>query len=396
MSSDCELLIYDMEKQMKNIQTSGTLNTFHHMVKLRSMGKDIINFCVGEPDTDTAPVVREFAIQAVKTFKIGYTPSEGLPELREAVSGLFANENCGLDPYKEIMITAGAKPALYLSLMTLLKAGDEVLIPEPYYPSYPSMVSLSGARPIFIRGPLEKGFKISVQVIEKYVCRKTRILIMNSPVNPTGSVYSESELREILDYCSLKNILCIFDDVYNHFIYNPDLKFFTSSLFSKYRKHLILIRSFSKEFAMTGWRIGYMAGDSDYITPIKVLQGHASGNPQTLSQFAALTALKNYESARIPLTLFSERRLLILDKLNECKNLTFIRPQGAFYFFCDIRNIKRYMKSDELSMYLMEDHGVAVTPGKAFGMEGFIRLSYADGNRLNEGMERLINGLNNL
>jgi len=396
MSSDCELLIYAMEKRMKNVRESGTLNTFHHMVKLRSMGKDIINFCVGEPDIMTVPVVTDFAMQAIQKHKICYTPSEGLLDLRQAVSELFSNENCELDPHHEIIITAGAKPALYLSLMALLRSGDEVLIPEPWYPSYPSMVSYSGAVPVYIKGTLENGFKVSVQDIDKAVSKKTRLLIMNSPVNPTGAVYSEEELAVLLDYLYQRNILCLFDDVYNHFIYDSKLKFHTSSLFKKFHKNILLIRSFSKEFAMTGWRIGYIAGDGEYISPIKVLQGHASGNPQTASQYAALSALKNHRSARIPLNVFAERRQFILNKLNETKNLTYIYPEGAFYFFCDIRNMQRPMKSEELSLFLMKEHGIAVTPGTAFGTEGFIRLSYADGSRLNEGMERLVKGLNTL
>lgn len=396
MSSELELLIYTMGKRLINIQESGTLNTFHHMVKLRSMGKDIINFCVGEPDIVTAPVVVESAMKALRNRRIGYTPSEGLSELREAVSAFFAKENCVLDPHSEIIITAGAKPALYLSMMTLLKTGDEVLIPEPYYPSYPSMVSFSGAIPVFIKGSLENGFKISAQDLERSVSLKTRILIMNTPVNPTGSVYTETELTEILDYCTRSNILCIFDDVYNHYIYDSKLKFFTSSLLNKYRQHLILIRSFSKEFAMTGWRIGYIAGDRDYISPIKILQGHASGNPQTVSQYAALTALKHHDKARIPLSVFLDRRQLIFDTLNQCNKLSYIDPQGAFYFFCKIRNNQRYIKSEELSIYLMQEHGVAVTPGTAFGSEGFFRLSYAEGSRLKEGLERLVNGLQTL
>lgn len=396
MSFKCELLIYAMEKKVKNVQESGTLNTFHHMVRLKAMGKDIINLCVGEPDIVPASVVKDAAIQAIRTSKIGYTPSEGLAELREAVSVFFKNEECDLNPQREIIITAGAKPALFISLTALLGIGDEVLIPEPFYPSYPSMVSLSGAIPVFVKGLPENGFKVSVPDIVKAVTGKTKFLILNTPVNPTGSVYSESELKDIMDFCVQSNILCIFDDVYNHFIYSPELKFLTSSLFKAYRNNLILIRSFSKEFAMTGWRIGYIAGHSDYVTQIKVIQGHASGNPQTVSQYAAIAALKNFDKARVPLTVFSERRQLIIDVLKERKQLSFVDPQGAFYFYCDIRNNPRSMNSVDMSLYLMQEHGVAVTPGTAFGPDGFIRLSYADGSRLKEGLKRLVNGLDNL
>jgi aspartate aminotransferase len=372
---------------------SGTLKIFHLMKTLQARGRDIINLCVGEPDIPPSEHIKKSACLAIEENRIRYTASEGIPELREMVATRLKEEGWDVDPSREILITAGAKPALFITFIALAETGDKCLIPLPYYPSYPSMIHYSQAESRIIPGNALTGYKVSPDDIIPHLSQRSRFFILNSPVNPTGSVYTPSELRHLLDFLKKHDIICINDDVYRHFIYDHVLKNEIADVLKDYRKNMILIRSFSKEFSMTGWRIGYVTASENVISKLKIFQGHTSGNPQTASQYAALQALKSGPEARIPLHIFKKRRDMCSNKLKTIKNLTWVKPEGAFYLYVDIRDCAGKMDSDDLCRHLMENFGVAVTPGTAFGQEGFIRISYADGSRLEEGLERLSKGL---
>ncbi|RKY51659.1 MAG: hypothetical protein DRP86_00535 [Candidatus Neomarinimicrobiota bacterium] len=377
----------------KTVKESGTLAVFHQMKKLRSMGKDIINLCVGEPDIPPSQDIERAACQSIQSRQIRYTPSEGIPELREAVSAVMQHEGWETDGNRNIIITAGAKPALFTALLTLAKKTDEVLIPVPYYPSYFPMIRYAGAKPVYVPGNPEKGYKTGPEELQPYLTTNSRFFILNSPVNPTGSVYSPEELRGLLSFLKKNCILCILDDVYRHFIYDNTVKEEVSRILKPFHQSIILVRSFSKEFAMTGWRIGYTVAEDEYILPMKIVQGHMIGNAQTASQFAALKALQDPEKYALPLDVFVSRRNEVLQALSHVENLSFIHPAGAFYVFADIRSIYPGISDEVLSSHLMEKFGVAVTPGSAFGLKGFIRISYADGSRLHDGLQRLVTGL---
>lgn len=374
-------------------EESGTLSIFHQMTKLRAMGKDIINLCVGEPDIPPYHIIEEEAIRAIKSHKIMYTPSEGIQALREVVSGLLHSEGFHVSPDQNILITSGAKSALFLTFMALTEKNDEVIVPVPYYPSYIPLIRYAGAVPVLIKGNPQKGFKVSPSDIEPYLTSKSRFFLLNSPVNPTGSVYHPQELEELLSFLAQKNILCVNDDVYGHFIYDETLKSDIKACIHKYQESMILIRSFSKEYAMTGWRIGYLATPDRYISPLKILQGHILGNAQTASQYAALKALENPKRFCIPLDIFKSRREFVKNIFDHVKNVHYVEPMGAFYLFANIQKSCPGKSSEDVCQDLLEKVGVAVTPGKAFGLEGFIRISYADGTALKKGLERLVEGL---
>lgn len=363
------------------------------MKKLQSEGADIVNLCVGEPDLPPSEWIMNAAIRAILSNQVRYTASEGLEALRKSVADLLNTEGWNVDPKREVLITAGAKPALFQTFQALAGEGDECLVPTPSYPSYPSMIEYARAKTVFVPGRFENGFKVTPDDIGPCLTSRSRFFILNSPVNPTGSVYSATELKELLNFLADNEIICINDDVYRHFIYNESQKNEISEVLKDCQKKMVLIRSFSKEFSMTGWRIGYISAPEEMISMLKILQGHAAGNPQTASQYAALTALERSTETRIPLDIFKKRRAVSIEKLKGVRNLSIIKPEGAFYLFADVRHYIRQKDSETLCRELMTKAGVAVTPGTAFGQEGFIRISYADGSRLEEGLDRLCRGL---
>jgi aspartate aminotransferase len=377
----------------KMIEESGTLAVFDRMKKLRAMGKDIINLCVGEPDISPSQDIETAAIQAIQSHHIRYTPSEGIPELRKTIAHMIQYEGWRADENRNLIITAGAKPALFTTLLALVKKTNEVLVPVPFYPSYAPMIRYAGAKPVYVPGNPQNGYKTGPQDLKPYLTPHSRFFILNSPVNPTGSVYSPDELQELLKFLDKNHIICILDDVYRHFIYDEAVKEEIARILKPFQRSIILIRSLSKEFAMTGWRIGYAVAEESLITPMKTVQGHIIGNAQTASQLAALKALQNPEKYALPLYVFKSRRNDVLEALRQVDHISIIPPAGAFYVFADIRSIHPEKSDVIVCSELMEKYGVAVTPGSAFGLKGFIRISYADGNRLYEGLDRLVRGL---
>lgn len=377
----------------KMIEESGTLAVFHRMKKLRAMGKDIVNLCVGEPDIPPDQDIEMAAVQAIQAQHLRYTPSEGIPELREAISLVMQQEGWEAEKNRNLIITAGAKPALFTTLLALLKKTNEVLVPVPFYPSYAPMIRYAGAKPVYVPGNPKNGYKIGPQELKAYLTSRSRFFILNSPVNPTGSVYSPDELQELLKFLEKNHIMCILDDVYRHFIYDETIKKDISRILKPFQQSIILIRSLSKEFAMTGWRIGYVVAKEPLMASMKTVQGHIIGNAQTASQFAALKALQNPDKYALPLHVFNTRRNEVIKALRQVNHLSIIYPAGAFYVFADIQSIHPEKSDERVCSELMEKFGVAVTPGSAFGLKGFIRISYADGNRLPEGLDRLVKGL---
>jgi aspartate aminotransferase len=377
----------------KMIEESGTLTVFHRMKKLRAMGKDIVNLCVGEPDIPPDQDIEMAAVQAIQAQHLRYTPSEGIPELREAISLVMQQEGWEAEKNRNLIITAGAKPALFTTLLALLKKTNEVLVPVPFYPSYAPMIRYAGAKPVYVPGNPKNGYKIGSQELKAYLTSRSRFLILNSPVNPTGSVYSPDELQELLKFLEKNHIMCLLDDVYRHFIYDETIKKDISRILKPFQQSIILIRSLSKEFAMTGWRIGYVVAKEPLMASMKTVQGHIIGNAQTASQFAALKALQNPDKYALPLHVFNTRRNEVIKALRQVNHLSIIYPAGAFYVFADIQSIHPEKSDERVCSELMEKFGVAVTPGSAFGLKGFIRISYADGNRLPEGLDRLVKGL---
>lgn len=380
-----------------NINPSLTLAMNARAKQMKAQGIDVISFAAGEPDFPTPQHVKEAGKKAIDDNKTYYTPESGIPELKDAVRQKLKTEN-GLEyGVDQISINSGAKHSVFNALAVLLEEGDEVIIPAPYWVSYPEMVKISGGIPVFIHTSKETGFKISRDDLKKAITRRTKAIILNSPCNPTGAVYTGEELYALADLIEGIDMVIISDEVYEKIIYRGEhVSIATYS--NEIKEKTIVVNGLSKTFSMTGWRIGYTAGPKAIIEAINRLQGHSSGNPTSISQYAGLMALKTPASFLDGwIGEFRKRKDYILGELNSIDGVTCTDPAGAFYVFPDVSGLygrrygeKRIEDSVELSYYLLEKGRIAVVPGKAFGADNHIRLSFATSMKnIVEGMRRL-------
>jgi aspartate aminotransferase len=378
-----------LAERLKKIKPSSTLAITSKAKKLKSEGKDIVNFAAGEPDFDTPDFIKEAAIQAIKSGFTKYTPTTGTAELKKLICQKFKKDNSLEYSAEQVIVSNGAKHSIYNALMVLLNRSDEVLIPLPYWVSYPEMVNLCEATPRFIKTSAANNFKITAKDLTKYITSKTKVLILNSPSNPAGSVYNKNELAEIAQICVSKKIFVISDEIYEKLTYDG-LRHESIASFNKEIYDLtITVNGLSKSHAMTGWRIGYLGAPSDVAAAISNLQDHSTSNPNSIAQKAAEAALNAPDDFSHKLCQeFSGRRDYLASRLKKIKQLDFCMPQGAFYMFCNIS--KTGLDSMTCANRLLDEEYVSIIPGSAFGMDDYIRISFATNiNEIQKGMDRM-------
>lgn len=373
----------------KGIEESVTLDIASRAKRMAKEGIDIVSLAAGEPDFDTPAHIKEAAVKAINEGFTKYTPSSGMLELREAISEKFKADN-GLEyAPSQIVVSNGAKHSLSNIFQALCDPGDEVLIPAPYWLSYPAMAMMAGARPVFIRTEKSNGFKLTQKELAGAVTGKTRALVLNSPSNPTGSVYSQEELSALAGQAVRHNFVVISDEIYEKLIYGGKKHRSIASLGGDIYDLTVTVNGVSKSYSMTGWRIGYAAGPQALMKAISNLQSHAASNPASISQRAALEALRSgqecVENMRVE---FEKRRDYMVGRVNSIKKISCVMPEGAFYLFCDISGLG--MGSVEASNRLLDEAKVATIPGEPFGADSFVRLSFATGmEKIKKGLDRI-------
>ena len=371
---------------LKRIKPSPTIAVTQKAKELKAAGKDVIGLGAGEPDFDTPDNIKKAAIDAIQAGDTKYTAVDGTKDLKEAIVKKFKRENNLNYTIDQITVGAGGKHVIYNLMMATLNKGDEVIIPAPYWVSYPDIVLLAGANPIVIECSEEQGFKLSAKDLEAKITNNTKWLILNSPSNPTGACYSEQEIKnlsQVLKRNPHVNILS--DDIYEHITYD-NFKFFTIAQIPEIKNKVITMNGVSKSYAMTGWRIGYAAGEKDIIKAIAKIQSQSTTNPSSISQAAAVEAL-NGKQDFIPVRAkaFQERRDFVVNSLNAIEGISCLKPEGAFYVFPNCKGLigkkdksgKKITNDTEFVQSLLENNDVAVVQGSAFGLEGFFRISYA-------------------
>jgi aspartate aminotransferase len=394
-------------KRVYELKPSPTLAVSSKAKELKAKGVDIISFGAGEPDFDTPEFIKEACIKALKEGKTKYAPSAGIPELREAISEKFFKENKVNYQPSEVVISAGAKNILFLLFMLLIEEGDEVLLPTPYWVSYVSQIKLFGGKPIEVPTLEENGFVLRAEDIKPFITEKTKVLVLNSPNNPTGAVIEKKELEKIAEICLENNIVIISDECYEAFTYDGVEHVSIASLSEEVKKITFTVNAFSKTYSMTGWRIGYVGCPSEYYAQIIAnLNSQSISNVTTFAQYGALEALRNPQSKEFVEKMrntFAKRRDLALSLLKEIPDIKVNKPKGAFYLFPNFRNwVGKFTSDIEFAQYLLEEGKVAVVPGSAFGYEGFLRISYCVSEedlikgikRIKEALEKLSNRLN--
>ncbi len=385
-----------LAERLKKINLSSTLTITSKAKKLKAEGRDIVSFGAGEPDFDTPDFVKEAGVAAIKSGFTKYTPTTGTPELKKAISEKFKKDNSlDYDP-GQIVVSCGAKHSIFNILFVLIDRGDEVLIPCPYWVSYPEMVNLCEGTPKFVKTKPENKFKMTLEDLERHINPKAKILILNSPANPTGCVYTSQELKEIAKICVKKKIFVISDEIYEKIIYDEATHTSIASLGKDIFDLSITVNGLSKSYSMTGWRIGYLAGPQDIVDAISKLQDHTTSCPSSISQKAAVAALSDSGDFVKKLTLeFQQRRDYCLKRLSGMQRIGFVKPEGAFYIFCDIS--KTRLKSLSFANRLLDEALVAVIPGDGFGRDDYIRISFATNmEQLEKGLNRIEEWLNKL
>jgi aspartate aminotransferase len=382
------------------IQPSATIVATAKARAMREAGRSVIALSSGEPDFDTPDNVKAAACRAIKYEHLGYPPVGGLPFLREAISRKFASENSLAYKPSEIIVSNGGKQVISNALLATLNSGDEVIIPAPYWDSYPELVSLFGGKPIIVQTNADDGFKLRRQTLTSAISNRTRWLILNSPSNPSGAVYSEAELREVIEVLlEFPQMMIMSDDIYEHLIYDG-LPFVTPAMIEpRLKNRTLTVNGVSKAYAMTGWRIGYGGGPAELIAAMEKVQGQITSGASAPAQWAAAAALSSDRTLlKVRLDAFQERRELVFSMLNQAAGIMCPKPAGAFYVFpscwgcigkhtADGRPIEN---SVDFADALLENEGVAIVYGEAFGTPGHFRISYAAAQaQLKEACERI-------
>ncbi len=378
-----------LAQRLKKINPSSTLAITSKAKKLKSEGKDIVSFAAGEPDFDTPDFVKNAAIEAIKSGFTKYTPTTGIPDLKKLICQKFKKDNSLEYAPEQIVVSNGAKHSIFNALMVLLNRDDEALIPLPYWVSYPEMVNLCEGTPRFIETTSANNFKISAEDLSRHISAKTKVLILNSPSNPCGSVYNRQELEAIAKICVSKNIFVISDEIYEKIIFDGLKHDSIASLNKDIYNLTVTVNGLSKSHSMTGWRIGYLGAPSDIVAAISNLQDHSTSNPNSIAQKAAVAAMSAPEDFTHKLCLeFVRRRDYLAQRLKGIKNLSFSMPQGAFYMFCDIS--KTGLDSLTFAKRLLDEEFVSLIPGCSFGMDDHVRISFATSiEELQKGMDRI-------
>lgn len=387
-----------LSKRTQAIGPSLTLGITAKAKAMKAEGIDVIGFGAGEPDFDTPDHIKNEAIEAIKNGFTKYTPTAGIPELKQAVcSRMLEDIGVGYE-VSEVIVSCGAKHSIYNVIQVLCDEDDEVIVPAPYWVSYPEQIRVTGAKPVIIETDEENGFKVTPKSLSDHITDRTKLLILNSPSNPTGAMYTKEELEKIADIAVDKGIWVISDEIYDKLVYDGLQHVSIASLGNQIKSLTLVVNGVSKAYAMTGWRIGYVAGDKEVIGAISNLQDHSTSNPTSIAQKAALSALTGtQEPVHVMAKEFEKRRNYMIDRLNQIPGVSCIMPPGAFYAFPNVTGIlgksfngHKINGSMDLTELLLQEAKVAVLPGSPFGADKFLRLSYATS------MENIVAGLDRM
>src|SRR5665648_995952 len=394
-----------LSKKAKQISPSLTLDITAKAKKMKAEGIDVIGFGAGEPDFNTPQNIQEAAIKAIKEGKTKYTAVSGVIELKQAIIQKFKSDNNLTYIPSQIIVSTGAKQCLSNVFLTILNPGDEVLIGVPYWVSYPELVKLADGKPVYVQTEEINKFKLTIENLNKAVTSKSKAILLNSPNNPTGSVYSKEELIEIADFAKTNNLFIISDEIYEKLVYGDNRHISIASLSEDAYKRTIVINGVSKAYAMTGWRIGYAAGSTEVIACMSNIQSHTTSNPSSIAQYASVEAINgNQDDVQKMVDQFKLRRDYMVERINSINNLSCVNPEGAFYVMvnlCKVLNKSFHGEiikdSLDFSEVLLNEEKVAVIPGIAFGTDTFIRLSYATSTEnIKNGIDRIEKFVNNI
>jgi aspartate aminotransferase len=388
-----------VSNSLKRIKPSPTLAVTQKARELKAAGKDVISLGAGEPDFDTPDNIKQAAINAINDGHTKYTAVDGTPALKDAIIKKFKRENNLEYQADQITVGAGGKHVIYNAMVATLNEGDEVVIPAPYWVSYPDIVLLAGGTPIILECDEKQGFKINASELEKSINKKTKWIILNSPSNPTGVCYSEGDIKEIAKVLIRHpHVYILSDDIYEHVTYES-FKFFTIAQIVDLKERVLTMNGVSKAYSMTGWRIGYAAGPKEIIKAIAKIQSQSTTNPSSISQAAAVEALNGTQDfIKERAISFQGRRDLVVKSLNEIDGIECLNPDGAFYVFPSCKGLigkkdstgKEFKTDTDFVQSLLENSGVAVVQGSAFGLEGFFRISYATSmSNLKKALEKI-------
>ncbi|MBI5644185.1 MAG: pyridoxal phosphate-dependent aminotransferase [Deltaproteobacteria bacterium] len=384
-----------LSNRLAGCEESVTLAITAKARSLKAEGKDIIGFGAGEPDFDTPDNIKEAAIKAINSGQTKYTAVGGINELKDAIVNKFKKDNNLSYGRDEILVSCGGKHSIFNLFQAILNPGDEVIIPAPFWVSYPVMVMLGGGKPKIVRTSEKAGFKMSPDAFSAAITQNTKAVVINSPSNPTGAAYNEAELRELSKIALEKGLLIISDEIYEKLTYDGFHSSSIASISDEVKQNTVVLNGVSKTYSMTGWRIGYAAGPKEIIKAMTNIQSQSTSNPASISQWAAVEAISGSQETLVTMTKeFEKRRNAMVDGLNAIEGVSCIRPQCAFYVFANVSKSlgKRFNEmtikgSADMANYLLDIAGVAVVPGEPFGDDSFIRLSYATS------MKNILNGV---
>jgi aspartate aminotransferase len=380
---------YRISQKAASLAPSLTLAIDSKAKQMKAEGQDVVGFGAGEPDFDTPQHIKDAAIKALNEGFTKYTPAAGIPELRQAIADKHKREN-GLS-YKpsQIIVSCGGKHSCYNGILATCQEGDEVIIPSPYWLSYPEMVKLAGARPVIVQTTDATEFKVTPAQLRSAITPRTRLFVLNSPSNPTGSVYTPEETKALGEVCVARGVLIMSDEIYEHLLYDGATVKSVASFSPAHFEHTIIVHGFAKAWSMTGWRLGWCAAPEPIAKAIDAVQSHSTSNPTSFAQKGAVAALNgSQEHLAKWLAEFAKRRAYAFDKLNSMPGVSCVNAKGAFYLFPNISQTG--LKSTEFCAKLLEAEKVAAVPGIAFGADDYIRLSYATSMaNLEKGCERI-------
>ncbi|HZX35451.1 MAG TPA: pyridoxal phosphate-dependent aminotransferase [Thermodesulfobacteriota bacterium] len=394
-----------ISKRMEGLEESATLAVTVKAKEMRSRGMDVIGFGAGEPDLDTPDNIKKAAIAAIDKGKTKYTAVGGIEELKDAVIAKFKRDNNLSYSREEVLVSCGGKHSIFNLFQAFLDPGDEVVIPSPYWVSYPAMVRLSGGTPVIADTDERTGFKMTAEAFARSITKKTKAIVINSPSNPTGCVYSPDELKAIAEVALKNSVFIISDEIYEKLTYGEVPFISIASISEEVKRNSIVLNGVSKTYSMTGWRIGYAAGPKELIKAMTIIQGQSTSNPASISQWAAVEAMNGPQDTVAKMReVFKKRRGAMVEGLNSIAGVKCLLPHGSFYAFANVSGVygKRFKgkiinTSMDVTTYLLEEALVAVVPGDAFGNDNFIRLSYACSEKdIETGIKRMKDALERL
>jgi aspartate aminotransferase len=380
---------YKISRRAASLAPSLTLAIDSKAKEMKAKGEDVVGFGAGEPDFDTPQHIKDAAVQALAAGFTKYTPSSGIPELRQAIADKFKRENGLTYKPSQIIVSCGGKHSCYNTVLATCEEGDEVIIPAPYWLSYPEMAKLAGATPVIVPTSDKTEFKLTPEQLRKAITPRTRLFILNSPSNPTGSVYTPEEIKALGDVCVEKGVLIMSDEIYEHLLYDGAVHKSVASFSPAHQEHTIIVHGFAKAWSMTGWRLGFLAAPEPIAKAIDAIQSHSTSNPTSFAQKGGVAALTGPQD-HLPkwLAEYARRRMYAWQKLNTMPGISCVKSKGAFYLFPNISGTG--LKSSEFCAKLLEQEKVAAVPGIAFGADDCIRLSYATSlTNIEKGLERM-------